>query len=153
MAHEVSNQDDIIASRDIIARIEELTDLESAVEEAKAAMDEIDMAADDAEAQESEAEKCLADAEDDFDDDAREELKILRELAECGDGYCEDWPHGTTLIRESYFVDYCRDLVSDIGDLSKDILGYLVIDWDATADNLRADYTECEWDGVTYLFR
>jgi hypothetical protein len=30
---------------------------------------------------------------------------------------------------------------------------WIVIDWDATADNLKVDYTEVEFDGVTYLVR
>lgn len=57
------------------------------------------------------------------------------------------------LIRESYFTEAMRELVSDIGDLPKDVPGYLVIDWEATAENLKVDYTAVDFDGVTYYVR
>lgn len=63
-----------------------------------------------------------------------------------------DWyPCG--FIRDSYFTEAMRELVSDIGDMPRDIPSYLVIDWDATAENLRADYSSVEIDGVTYWYR
>lgn len=84
--------------------------------------------------------------------DAYDEYKVLTALAEeAADS--EDWPHGATLIRETYFVDYCKELLADIGDLPKDLPHYIEIDWDTTADNLRADYTEVDFDGVAYLIR
>lgn len=87
-----------------------------------------------------------------LDQDDAEELRALEALKSELEGYC-DWAHGSTLIRESYFTDYCEELLKDIGDLPKDLPGYLVIDWDKTANNLRVDYTEGEFDGVTYLVR
>ena len=85
--------------------------------------------------------------------DANDELKALQSLAEEAEGYAEDWHYGTTLIRESYFVEYCQELCSDIGALPKEIPSYVVIDWEATAENLKADYTEVEFGDVTYLVR
>lgn len=87
-----------------------------------------------------------------------EELQADRQefidaLAEEAEGYAEDWHYGTTLIRESYFVEYCQELCSDIGALPKEIPSYVVIDWEATAENLKADYTEVEFGDVTYLVR
>jgi hypothetical protein len=58
-----------------------------------------------------------------------------------------DWYPGT-LINRRYFVDYCRELVQDIGDIP----AYLAIDWDTTAENLEADYTSAEVDGEEFLF-
>jgi hypothetical protein len=67
-----------------------------------------------------------------------------------------DW-YPVTLIRDHYFTDYCRELVQDIGDLPKDIPAYIAIDWDATADNLRVDYSSveiaCNDRWVTYWYR
>ena len=63
-----------------------------------------------------------------------------------------DW-YPITLIRRSYFVDYCRDLVSDIGDMPRKIPSYIEIDWKGTADNLEADYSTVDFDGVEYLYR
>jgi hypothetical protein len=40
-----------------------------------------------------------------------------------------------------------------IGDMPKEIPSYIVIDWDATAENIQADYTSVDFDGVTYWIR
>lgn len=79
---------------------------------------------------------------------------ILTELKGCGgdEQWRGDW-YPITLIREDYFTDYCIDLIQDIGDLPKDIPSYLVIDWEATADNLRYDYSETSIGDNDYLFR
>jgi hypothetical protein len=133
----LSNSNSVIDSRDIIERIAELEDEEQSLLESIESAEEGD-------------EKFRAmDAMDTWDDG---ELERLRSLAEEGEA-SPDWPYSVTLIRESYFVEYCREMVADIGDLPKDIPGYIVIDWDATAENLKADYTEVDFDGVTYLVR
>ena len=88
-----------------------------------------------------------------LDAEEAEELAALRALAAEVEMYANDWTYGATLIRDSYFVEYCQDLVSDTGDLPRDIPPYLVIDWNATAENLRVDYTSVEFGGVTYWVR
>jgi hypothetical protein len=87
-----------------------------------------------------------------------EELKelaiILDELK--GSGGDEQWRgdwYPITLIADSYFVDYCQELVSDIGDMPREIPSYIEIDWEATANNIKVDYSEIEIDGDTYYFR
>lgn len=128
----ISNSDDIIDSRDIITRIEEL---------------------------ETEIEDALADAEEDENNKVdlsqeQEELKALKELAEEASGYSSDWQYGCTLIRESNFEDYARQLAEDIGAIDRDAnWPNNHIDWEAAADELRIDYTEVDFDGVTYLIR
>ena len=165
MSNTISNNDDVIDSRDVIHRIEELEAKEDEWTEAKenlagitaqydAAVDgapdaDFDVSSDAVD----EAQEALNTIEIDFDEDEREELKVLRELAEEAEGYASDWIYGATLIRESYFEEYCQQLVEDIGDLPKDMPGYLVIDWEATAHNLRQDYTSVDFDGVDYLVR
>jgi hypothetical protein len=138
--HEINNSDDVIDSRDVIARIEELeSDLETERE-------------------------LLADHPAEPDTPAREfrlsniaeyeaELTALKALQAEAEGYCPDWTYGATLIRDSYFTEYARELVSDIGDLPKEIPHYIEIDWEATARNIRMDYTAVEFDGVTYWVR
>lgn len=121
---------DQIDVRDIIARFEDIEDALS----------------DDAETAES------------FDEDDKAEAKQLQDILEelCGNGGDEQWRgdwYPVGLIRDSYFTDAMKDLVQDIGDLPKDIPKYLEIDWEATADNLRADYTAIEIDGETYWCR
>ena len=136
----ISNYDDVIDSRDVIARIEELTDEVSTCPHCGEGISDTD----------TECPDCgqVIDL-----DDERDELKALQSLAEEAEGYCEDWNYGAGLIRESYFTEYCMELLSDIGDLPHEIPHYIVIDEDATAENLKADYTEVDFDGVTYYIR
>lgn len=87
-----------------------------------------------------------------------EELQNIEALLDelRGNGGDEQWRgdwYPVTLIADSYFVEAMQDLVQDIGDLPKDIPGYLAIDWEATADNLRADYSRVEYLGTTYWYR
>ena len=164
-----STCDAIIDSRDVIARLEELTeeraDLQTSVKEAEEAVteaqDDLDAAKEETdttvlEATLEEAEHELDSANerlDGWDSDNGDELKALQALNNEAEGYADDWRHGAMLIREDYFVEYCQELLADIGDLPRNLPDYLVIDWDATADNLRADYTDVDFDGTTYLIR
>lgn len=170
MAQEVSNTDDLIDSRDVIARIEELEgereSLAEAVTEAEEAVSEL--AAEGIEesphgvppgspalvaacADLVKAQEALA--EWDSSEEAAE-LAALRALAEEGENYAEDWMHGATLIRESYFEDYARDFADDIGAIKRDMAWPCNhIDWAAAADELKTDYTEIDFGGVPYLVR
>lgn len=117
----ITNWDDIIDSRDIIDRLEELDNL-----------------AEDGELSPEDAE----------------ELAALRKLYEEGEGVTEDWSYGATLVRETYFRDYARELAEEIGAIPDDMdWPCCHIDWDAAADSLAIDYTEVDFDGVTYLVR
>lgn len=117
---------DIIDVRDIIARIEELENNEPDSEDAKWA-------------------QC---------DEYAKLTDILEELK--GSGGDEQWRgdwYPLTLIRDSYFVDYARELCEDIGDIPRNLASYIEIDWDATARNIRMDYSSIDIDGVTYWYR
>jgi hypothetical protein len=116
-----SNADDMIDSRDVIARIEYLRTF----------------------------------VEDNPDhDDARHELTILETLEDEASGYAADWRHGETLIRDSYFEDYARELAEDIGSIQRDATWpNNHIDWPAAADELKGDYTSVTFDGVDYWIR
>lgn len=92
---------------------------------------------------------------DDGEDQEYQTIKALLEDLK-GNGGDEQWRgdwYPVTLIRDSYFVDYCEELVKDIGVLSREIPFYIVIDWEQTADNLRVDYSSVEFDGVDYWYR
>lgn len=144
---------DLIDSQDIIARIEELEELGTAVEDARDAYD----AAEHDGATDSELAKLQAVVDAAYEDYGRpeaDELATLRNLADEASGYCSDWLYGTMLIRESYFVEYAQDLAEDIGATShNDNWPYGHIDWESAADDLRHDYTDVDFDGVTYLVR
>ena len=93
-----------------------------------------------------EAEKALSDWQSEY----QEELDELNDLeSEVGDNFM----HGETLIDEDDFVEYVQDLAEDMGATAGDDHSWLVIDWEATADNVKMDYSSCEYQGTTYLFR
>ena len=154
---DINNSMDIIDSRDVIARFEELeserADLETDIETAQ---DDLD---NETNADETDAlQTILNDAKaalKSWDDDNGDELKSLKDLADQGESYASDWQYGATLIRESYFETYARELVEDIGDLPKELPPYIEnnIDWEGVADELKADYTSVDFDGETYLIR
>ena len=91
------------------------------------------------------------------DDEVKEfaELQaILDDLK--GNGGDEQWRsdwYPVTLICDSYFTDYAREMLHDCGDIPRDIPHYIEIDWDATARNVRVDYAATDIDGVTYWYR
>jgi hypothetical protein len=153
-----SNSDDTIDSREVDARIEELEsereDLSTALEEAQEAADSLPEDASPEE--EAHARQAVAVALSDLrrwdESPEGEELKHLEAFKAEAEGYC-DWRHGETLIHEDHFTKYAETLVSDIGGLPRDIPDYIVIDWEATADNLKADYGTADFDGQTYYYR
>ena len=50
-------------------------------------------------------------------------------------------------------TDYAFEMLEDCGTLPKDLPSWIVIDRDATAENMKADYTSVDFDGVTYWVR
>lgn len=130
MTREISNNDDIIDSRDFIEYLEEkeaeLSDLLEAYMENN-------------------------DLEEFWD--LKEEVDILRDVASEGESYAPDWKYGETLIRESYWVEYVEELLKDIGDLPSDIPWYIEIDWEATANHIKMDYSTIDFGGVDYYIR
>ena len=120
---EITSSDDVIDSRDIIARIEYL-------------------------------EECVVEyGAGNLDLSEIEELNNLKRLASECENDASDWQYGATLIRDSYFRDYAREMIEDCGDIPKELPYWIEIDWDATARNIRVDYTPVEFDGVTYWCR
>lgn len=111
----ITGTEDILDSRDIIARIAELKEM------------------------------------DDRDDEEQEELDDLNEID--GDGI-SDWTYGASLINDRYFEDYARELADDLGLVSNsDQWPGRCIDWDAAAEELKADYTSVEVRGSDYWVR
>lgn len=145
-------------TRDLQERLEELEEIqenyEDAAKDLETAKNAIEQPSE-GETEELEKEKDLEQAQSILDGRPEldeEEKKELEELLSLKDEISE-WQYGNTLILESDFEDYCKELCEEIGDLPKDLPGYIVIDWGETAVNLRADYSECEYLGETYLYR
>lgn len=154
MVREISNSDDVIDSRDVIARIEELEARIEELADMEAADDGASNGAPDADydlgalwakdREELEAER----------DEAKAELKALKALAEQASGYAADWQYGEALIRDSYFKEYAQELAEDIGAIDRNATWpNTCIDWDQAARELQMDYTSVEFDGVTYWIR
>lgn len=92
-------------------------------------------------------------AQPDLEDDESAELVALRAFADEG-ASLEDWTHGVTLIRDSYFRTYAQELANDVGAINVDIAWPTdYIDWDRAAEALQQDYTAIDFDGVTYWGR
>ena len=116
---------DVTDSRDVIARIERV---------------------------EGDLDQARIDGEDTTDLEA--ELKALEAFAEEASNYAPDWHYGETIIHEDYFVAYAEQLADDIGAINKEAEWPLAhIDWEAAADALKTDYSEVEFNGVTYYIR
>lgn len=80
----------------------------------------------------------------------RDEILALKEEV---DGYSGDtFEDGVQLIGEESFTEHVQDLLRDTGEVP-DLPWYVEVDWDATANHLRVDYTEVDFQGTTYLFR
>lgn len=141
MTNVISNTDNTIDSRDVIARIEEL---EAEREDLRSAMDDHNT---DSDAYE-EANAALKD----FDESEEgEELLALKALAEQGEDYAPDWKYGAQLIHEDYFEEAMDELLEECGDIPRDLPSYLTITVDY--DALEQDYTELDFDGQTYYIR
>lgn len=134
----IQNTNEIIDSRDIIERLNELEkDIIDACGKDAGDFGDIETWLDYAESENVEAV---------------EEYRNLYKLQEqCED--LSDWEHGETLVHASYWVDYVYDLLRDCGDLPKDIPHYIEIDWDATANNIEQDYMRVDFGGEEYLIR
>lgn len=124
-----SNRDDVIDSRDVIERIEELEG-------------------------ELEGLESLEDAATASLEDEWAELKALKALADEASGYADDWEYGAALVRDSHFKDYAMELADEIGAIPAGLNWPMTcIDWDQAARELQMDYTQVDFDGVAYWVR
>lgn len=163
MGRPFDNRDDVIDSRDVIERIEELESLlEDCENEGKEAAErarvEFINALEDGEEYDDEdlvraMDAAAAEHEPDLDD--VEELAALKALAEEVEA-SSDWIYGETLIRDSYFREYAEQLADEIGAINpKRVYDWPLdcIDWDLAAERLQADYFSVDFSGVEYWIR
>lgn len=128
MSDSISNTEDMIDSRDVIERLAELAGMWAA--------------------HQNDPE------EPEPDDSELEELRTLTALVEEAEGYSDDWQYGATLIHESYFTEYAKELAEDIGAIDSDAhWPSTYIDWEAAAGALKMDYAAVDFDGQTYYVR
>lgn len=131
----ISEYDDVIDVRDVIARVEHLEPLRQP--------GPVDLGDDNETAQ----------------DDLFAELASLESLLSDleGNGGDEEWRgawYPITLIRDSYFETYAQELAEDIGAINSEATWpNNCIDWKQAADELLIDYTSTEFNGITFYYR
>lgn len=131
---EITSSDDIIDSRDVIARMDYLRSF--------------------CEDEDGEILTPETAPEDHANLEEIEEYAKLQALCDEAEDYAGDWKDGATLIRDSYFEDYAREFAEEIGAIDREAAWPAChIDWEAAADSLKQDYTSVEFDGVTYWVR
>lgn len=164
MSRDFDNNDDVLDVRDIIERIEELENGRDKFQEENKLPD-LDL-----------TEKYDSPEYDKFFGkmsqkkiqkllkkwDEWENLTEFKNLVNflsdfCGYGGDEQWRgdrYPGTLVRDSYWVDFCKEEVEDLGYIAKDFPWWIEIDWEQTSENMKQDYyTSGEFDGVTYWGR
>lgn len=110
----IDNSEDILDSRDVLERFNELDEIEQR------------------------------------DGDEQAEWQALKDFIDDGN---DEWEHGETLIRDSYFETYAQELAEDLGEIPQENRWpRYCIDWAWAARELQMDYTSAEFDGVTYWY-
>lgn len=122
----VNNRVPYLDTRDIVARIDHL-------------VNEI-------------AELDLMDGDHDSDY-LQEELESLQNLMSEVENVTTEWRYGVTLIRDDEFRDYAEDFATDVMGLREQGWPLNHIDWAAAANELKQDYSEVDYDGVSYWVR
>lgn len=125
---EISNSEDVIDVRDVIARFEYL---------------------------EGSRGRAIEEADTDLLYEFEVLNDLLGELE--GNGGDEEWRgdwYPLLLVRDSHFKDFAQQEAEDL-DLIKANASWPnnCIDWDQAARELQMDYTPTEFDGVTYWYR
>lgn len=131
---DVSNNDDMIYSRDVVSRLEELSD-------------DLDGCAENEDGD-------FVDADGEDMSEEKENYDTLKSFAEEFESYAPDYHSGETAINEDYFTEYAQQLAEDIGAISNDVTWPCChIDWEAAAESLKQDYTEIDFGGQAFWVR
>ena len=85
--------------------------------------------------------------------DWQEEINQITCIDEVEDEIGSEFDFGVTLITEDDFTDYVEDYLKGCGYISDDFPSWIEIDWEATAENVKQDYSELEYEGETYFYR
>jgi len=146
-----NNNTDVIDSRDVIARIEELeSDLETVHEDdTEAGCTSLDFeewlketSKDDTHAQHDEAYELV-------------KLRELRDEADCS----PDWNYGEQLISRDYFVEYIIQLIDECYPMPEGVKNgdwpyrHMEMDYEGAAREAEEDYMSVDFDGNEYLIR
>lgn len=130
MSGDINNTQEILDSRNVIERFQELEDILEAAGEPEA-----------------------TDAEREEWADVAEEHTALAAFVAQGEDY-EEWTDGATLVHEEYFESYAKELAEETGIIDSSHALYTYVDWESWADGLKEDdYEAINFDGVDYYIR
>lgn len=63
----------------------------------------------------------------------------------------EELPSDAQLVPDEDWVDYVKEMLEDMGEVR--VPSYVVVDWEATADNIQQDYSSIDIGNNTYWWR
>ena len=87
------------------------------------------------------------------------ELTDLKSFLHEAMQYNSDADEGETIIAESYFVDYIKELIDDCYDLPAELTSgewpyrHITINYEAAAEEAKADYAELTFRGRTFYIQ
>jgi len=149
--NEITNTQDIIDSRDVIERIDEIENsFPDTCEHCGEGLDSLD------DFIEFKFDFVCQDCKQplDFDQDDVDELKALKDLAEQCEGHSPYWKYDGALIHDDYFEEYAQELAEDIGAIGSNAPWPTHhIDWEAAADALKMDYIRIQFGDNDYWMR
>jgi hypothetical protein len=98
---------------------------------------------------------------DEIDTATGEELNVLQDELEDIEEistYCSDFDYGGYIIHEDYFKNYIEELIADAYHEVYDLVEshswpVVTIDYEASAEDAKMDYTEVEYKGETFYTR
>ena len=86
-------------------------------------------------------------------EDFEDELKEIEEIDDVENELGSEFEYGVTLVDVDDWEEFVEQDLEDIGYIPKDFPSWIEIDWEATANNVRQDYTEVTYQGNSYLGR
>lgn len=155
--------DDVIDSRDIITLQEEMSDELDTLKEVLETREDDYLCyktdgGDDPTIIEDMIE-AINDAKSDLDNFEMDDFNTLNELVSEGES-SHDWSYGETLIHESYFEDYIKDMINECWEMPKEIDSgkwpwrHMEMNWANAAEEAKnSDYFEINVGGETYYIR
>jgi predicted nuclease with TOPRIM domain len=140
--------DDIVEADEVIREAnsvrDDIEDLIAEKDDLEEEQLELDEEAEDYDEQYSELETQKDDLDIQIEDLKNENLELIE--------FADEVVAGTTLINDDFFVKYAEQMADEFGVDPATWPGNC-IDWEAAADQLKADYSVLEWDGYTFYYQ
>lgn len=86
-------------------------------------------------------------------EDWLDEITNITDIERLEDEIGSEFNFGVTLIPEDDFTDYVEDILEEFGYNPKDFPSWIEINWEATAKNVKQNYSKLKYEGEYYLFR